>query len=126
MNAQRRDDCRPTRIERASRRWFALFLCLLLPAVAAVVNASPATAAPSNCISAMKIEDRGNTKYAWLYITNTTNKSARMTVEKSWDYKGERRKSTHTLTLAPKASREVFSFPRKQRPRLSVLACSND
>jgi P pilus assembly chaperone PapD len=124
MNAQRDvENCRPKRSTRAVRRRIALSLCLLLPAAVFVV-ATPSHAAAGTCSSAMKISDRGNATDAWLYITNNTDESVKLTVEKSWDYKGERRTKTATLTLAPKESREVFSFPHKQRPRLKVLSCS--
>ena len=76
------------------------------------------------CDGKITLSDRGNSTYSWLYLTNTAKTQATLTIERSWMYQGRRRTDKKQHTLAPDESREVFSFPRNQSPRVSIVSCS--
>ena len=86
-----------------------------------VCDQSPVMA---GCQGKVKISERGNPDYAWYYITNDSDKDATVTIQKRWIYNNECRTATQQVKLYPQEDREVFSFPRNQRPTCSILSCS--
>ena len=77
----------------------------------------------SGCGGKVKVTEEGNSKYAWYYLTNTGNKYAGVTIERKWVYQGRWKKQTVRHRLYPGQHKEVFSFPRNQKPACCVTAC---
>lgn len=94
------------------------------PEVSTPVEGKPAPGVQTDCRADLAVSDRGNTRYAWLYVTNETTSKVEVTAERRWTYQGRRLTDTRVFNLAPKESREVFSFPRNQSPSLRILHCA--
>ncbi|HEX5748518.1 MAG TPA: hypothetical protein VFZ09_19925 [Archangium sp.] len=80
--------------------------------------------AANDCKGKVKVEDRGNPTYAWLYLINGSDQNATVTIRRTWIYQGKLRSDTKEHRLYPGEEREVFSFDRVQEPRVTLLACS--
>ena len=78
----------------------------------------------SGCNNKVKVSEDGNSKYAWYFLTNRSNGYAGITIERRWIYQGKWRKDTVRHRLYPGQHKEVFSFPRKQRPMCCIIDCS--
>lgn len=89
--------------------------------VSASDNSNPQ---PYGCDRKVKVTENGNIKYAWYYLTNDGNKYAGVTIEKSWDYKGQRRRATERHRLYPGEVKNVFNFPRRQNPACGITKCA--
>ncbi|MBZ4374183.1 hypothetical protein [Corallococcus sp. AS-1-6] len=78
----------------------------------------------ANCGRTLSVEDRGNSQYAWFYLVNGSDQTATVTIRRSWVYEGQNRSDTQRHVLYAREEREVFSFDRRQQPRLTVLSCA--
>lgn len=76
-----------------------------------------------DCDGAVTVSDRGNVEHAWWYLTNGADRDATVTIRRTWEYQGETRSDTRQHTLYPGEEREVFSFPRRQNPRIALIRC---
>jgi len=64
------------------------------------------------------------TQYAWKYVNNkNANRVINATIKNSWDYQHERRSETKVVKLNPGESKNVFNFPRNQKPKSEVVGC---
>lgn len=70
----------------------------------------------------IKYKDKGNSKYAWLYVTNSNKQKVEVVIENSWDYQG-RKSETKVIKLSSKEEKNVFNFDRVQNPKSKVLSC---
>lgn len=80
----------------------------------------------NGCGNTVKVTEEGNTQYAWYYLTNSSNKYSGVTIERRWVYQGQWRKDTVRHRLYPGQHKEVFSFPRNQRPMCCIIACNHE
>lgn len=95
-----------------------LIFILLMSFSASIVSAS------ENCLSYLKYEDKGNPKYAWLYVNNKhKNKVIHATIKNSWAYNNERRSEIKNVKLSPGDSKNVLNFDRSQKPKSEVAGC---
>lgn len=85
---------------------------------------SAAACASSGCAGKVKVSEQGNTQYAWYYLTNSANGYAGVTIERWWIYQNQWRKDTVRHRLYPGQHKEVFSFPRNQKPMCCIIACN--
>lgn len=94
------------------------------PAQEASEKHGSARCADKGCQAKVKVSEEGNAEYAWYYLTNTATKYANVTIERRWVYEAQWLKETKRHRLYPGQHKDVFSFPRNQRPKCCITACS--
>lgn len=109
-----------------STLWFPLMGGVLLVPTAALANAEDVAEAlvSKSCKQFVKITEEGNREYAWFYLTNNGSQYVGVTIKKTWIYEGRRKKETARIRLYPGQRREVFSFPRNQKPTCKIVQCN--
>ncbi len=75
------------------------------------------------CDGLVKVTEEGNREYAWYYLTNNGDVYAGVTIERRWLYNGRWRRDTVRHRLYPGQHKEVFSFPRRQKPQCCITKC---
>ena len=75
------------------------------------------------CSDKVEVSENGNHKYAWYFLTNKGDSYAGVTIKRWWIYKNQWLFDTKRHRLYPGQHKEVFSFPRNQRPQCCIVAC---
>lgn len=80
-------------------------------------------AATDNCGGQVVVTERGNRDYAWFYLENNSNRTANVTIERQWNYRGQRLRDRQRHRLYPGQQSNVMNFPRNQRPAVYIVFC---
>lgn len=86
-------------------------------------RAAPPQLSSGTCDGKVRVEDRGNSEYAFYFLVNDADQPAEATILERWIYQGAEETHTDHHVLYPGQAKEVFSFPRNQKPTCQVTHC---